>query len=144
MSKDKKIKNATSSYIDNIRVNESVASADEVIRHLNTFALITKSPESLNGRSALGLQLSRVGGELMFQRGNKVPEVADVLKRKELFSICGKLVGHYHIAGWLRVACSYIKRRASGARWEDPVGEQSMLMIKEVIERERKLVCVRC
>ncbi|XP_068224614.1 uncharacterized protein [Palaemon carinicauda] len=109
------------------------ASADEVIRHLNTFGLITKLPESINGGAALGLQLQRVGGELMFQRGNKVPKVADMLTRRELFSVCGTLVGHYPIAGWLRIACSYIKRRASGARWEDPVGEQSMMMVKEVI-----------
>ncbi|XP_068216319.1 uncharacterized protein [Palaemon carinicauda] len=111
------------------------ASADEVIRHLNTFGLITKFPESLNGDVALELQLQRVGGELIFQRGNKVPEVADMLTRRELFSVCVILVGHYPIAGWLRVACSYIERRASGARWEDPVGEQSIMMIKEVIER---------
>lgn len=135
LSKDEKIRKATSSYIDDILVNESVASADEVIRHLNAYGLVTKSPESLNGGAALGLRLSRVGGELMFRRGNSVPEVADMLTRRELFSICGTLVGHYPIAGWLRVACSYIKRRAAGARWEDPVGEQSMLMIKEVIER---------
>ncbi|XP_068224113.1 uncharacterized protein [Palaemon carinicauda] len=135
LSKDEKIERATSSYIDDILVNESIASADEVIRHLNTFGLITKSPESLNGGAALGLQLQRVGGELMFERGNTVPEVADMLTRRELFSVCGTLVGHYPIAGWLRIACSYIKRRASGARWEDPVGEQSMMMVKEVIER---------
>lgn len=135
LSKDEKIKKATSSYIDDILVNESIASADEVIRHLNTFGLISKSPESLDGGAALGLRLSRVGGELIFQRGNQVPEVADMLTRRELFSICGKLVGHYPIAGWLRVSCSYIKRRAAGARWEDPVGEQSMSMIKEVLER---------
>lgn len=135
LSKDDKIKRATSSYIDDILVNETIASADEVIRHLNTFGLITKPLESLDGGAALGLRLSRVGGELMFRRGNKVPEVADMLTRRELFSICGTLVGHYPIAGWLRVACSYIKRRAGGAQWEDPVGEQSMLMIKEVIEK---------
>ncbi|XP_068224554.1 uncharacterized protein [Palaemon carinicauda] len=115
-------------------VTDVCTSADEVIRHLNTFGLITKLPESLNGGAALGLQLQRVGGELMFQRGNKVPKVADMLTRRELFSVCGTLVGHYPIAGWLRIACSYIKRRASGARWEDPVGEQSMMMVKEVIE----------
>ncbi|XP_068231906.1 uncharacterized protein [Palaemon carinicauda] len=63
LSKDEKIERATNSYIDDILVNESIASTDEVIRHLNTFGLITKSPESLNGGAALGLQLQRVGGE---------------------------------------------------------------------------------
>ena len=81
MSKDEKIKRATSSYTDGILVNKSVASADEVITHLNTLGLITKFPGSLNGRAALGYRLLRVGRELMFQKGNKVPEVADMLTR---------------------------------------------------------------
>ncbi|KAK4318086.1 hypothetical protein Pmani_010884 [Petrolisthes manimaculis] len=135
LSKDEKVRRATKSYVDDIIVNESVASVEEVIRHLNVYGLITKSPESLDGGAALGLRLSRVAGELMFQRGNTVPEVSDMLTRRELFSICGKLVGHYPIAGWLRVACSFIKRSAAGARWEGHIGEKSMMMIKDVIER---------
>ena len=27
-----------------------------------------------------------------------------------MFSLCGKLVGHCPVAGWLRVACSFVKR----------------------------------
>ena len=54
----------------------------------------------------------------MFSRGNKIPEVKGDLSRRELFSVCGKLVGHYPIAGWLRVACSYVKRVAEGVRWD--------------------------
>lgn len=40
LSKDEKIKRATSSYVDDILVNELVASADEVISHLNKFGLM--------------------------------------------------------------------------------------------------------
>ncbi|KAF2343958.1 hypothetical protein FHG87_025286 [Trinorchestia longiramus] len=129
------IKNATSSYIDDILVDETKVSVTEVVSHLNKFGLITKVPEALDGGAVLGLRLSKVGEELMFHRGNKIPEIADALTRRELFSACGTLVGHYPIAGWLRVTCSFIKRRAEGSHWEDFVGEHAMSMIREVIER---------
>ena len=61
------------------------------------------------------------------------------LTSRGLFSIYGKLVGHYPVAGWLRVACSYVKRRAEEGRWDDYVGEEAARMLAEVIARvERK------
>ena len=69
----------------------------------------------------------------MFSRGNEIPEVKGDLSRRELFSVCGKLVGHYPIAGWLRVACSYVKRVAEGVRWDDQVGERTVTMVKEML-----------
>ena len=64
-----------------------------------------------------GLKVLRNGrGELAFTRGNEVPSVPENLTRRGFFSICGKLVGHYPVAGWLRMACSYVKRRAEGGR----------------------------
>lgn len=138
LAKSKKVEAATSSYIDDILVSESQVSAAEVIRHLSDFGLVTKSPESLDGGAALGLKIDRnKAGELMFRRGNEVPVLPANLTRRELFSVCGKLVGHYPIAGWLRVACSFIKRIAAGVRWDDHVGEPAMKMIREVVERVR-------
>ena len=58
------------------------------------------------------------------------------MTRRELFSICGKLYGHYPVAGWLRVVCSYLKRHAEGERWEDFVGnvvrDRLRLVVAEV------------
>ena len=54
---------------------------------------------------------------------------------RELLSICGKLVGHYPMAGCLCVACSYVKRRAEGGRCDDYVGEEAASMLAEVIAR---------
>ena len=64
--------------------------------------------------------------------------------RRGLFSICGKLVGHYPVAGWLSVSCSYVKRRAERGRWDDYVGEEAatgvLLEIGGVVaEEERRL-----
>ena len=53
-------------------------------------------------------------GELAFTRGNEVPLVPGNLTRRGLFSICGKLVGHYPVAGWLRVACSLCEAEGRG------------------------------
>ena len=58
-----------------------------------------------------------------------------VLTREKLFSICGKVVGHYPIVGWARVACSYIKRVAEGKAWKDPVGGLANKMCIEMMTR---------
>lgn len=117
LGKRKDVEAGTSSYIDDIIVDETVVTIADVVEHLKGFGLATKSPEPLEGGSALGLRLERDrSGELTFRRGNKIPEVGEELSRRELFSACGRLVGHYPIVGWLRVACSYVKRRAEGVR----------------------------
>ena len=75
-------------------------------------------------------------GELFWRRGGGIPfpsVVGDVLSRRELFSICGQLVGHYPVAGSLRVACSFIKRVSEGQRWEDDVGDASRGMLRELL-----------
>ena len=48
--------------------------------------------------------------------------------------MCGKLVGHHPIAGWLRVACSYVKRR-TGVRWDDKVGRKTTEMMQDILMR---------
>ena len=102
------------------------------MEHLEKFGFTTKPPEPLEGggRATLGLKLEKNRtGELVFRRGNEIPEVGEVLSRRELYSVCGRLVGHYPIAGWLRVACSYIKRKAAGVRWESKVGQETVKMM---------------
>jgi ribonuclease HI len=139
LSKDERIERATSHYIDDIMVNEDVASAEEVVAHLARFGLEAKTPEALAGGRVLGLRLNECqSGELIFSRGNTLPESIDVgITRRQLFSLCGKLVGHYPIVGWLRLACSYIKRLAEGYMWDDPIGEKAEEIVRELLE------CVR-
>lgn len=136
LGKRKDVEMGTSSYIDDILVDETVVTAAQVVKHLTKFGLATKAPELLEGSAALGLKLRRdKSGELIFRRGNEIPEVGEELSRRELFSACGRLVGHYPIAGWLRVACSYVKRRAEGVRWDDKVGQETVEMMKDIVER---------
>lgn len=139
LGKSKRVEQATSSYIDDILVKVSQVTAIDVIEHLRKYGLITKAPESLDGGAALGLKLhANERGVLNFSRGNEVPHVPDRLVRRSLFSICGKLVGHYPIAGWLRVACSYVKRTAEGSGWDDYVGDRTVAMVREMLDCVRR------
>ena len=141
LKQDERVEAGTDSYIDDICVNTDVVSAEEVAVHLQRYGLEAKPPENLDGGRALGLAISQANsGELLFGRGNEIPQIEDGEKitRRKLFSICGQLVGHYPIGGWLRVACSFVKRESEGKRWEDWVGERAQGMIGEVLQRVRE------
>ena len=138
LSLDEAVFAGTSSYIDDIIVNENIVTAERVVAHLQKYGLETKPPEDLEGGRVLGLCLHRNDrdGTLRFRRGNSLPNFpCENLTRRELFSICGRLVGHYPICGWLRVACSYVKRESEGYRWEDWVGEKTQRLVHELLDR---------
>ena len=64
-----------------------------------------------------------------------------VATRRNVFSLCGKLVGHLPVGGWLRVAVAFIKRRASDVTtgWDDKIDDAPLNpRIKEVLTRVRK------
>jgi hypothetical protein len=138
LSLDDRVSRGTDSYLDDIIVDESVVTADEVAAHLGRYGLQAKPSEDLDGGRVLGLKLHRTTDNLLaFKRGGEIPEVNanEKLSRRQLFSIFGKLVGHYPVCGWLRVACSYIKRLSEGKSWDDYVGDECGLKILEVVER---------
>ena len=144
LRKDQEIEAATSSYIDDIHVDETKAPADRVKEHLEKHGLEAKEPEELEGGSALGLKLRRSPeGKLLFSRANEIPEVGQTMTRRELFSMCGKLVGHYPRAGWLRVASSYVKHHAEGVKWGDDIGEAARERVREMVEEVRTNDTVR-
>ena len=122
-------------------VNTSLVPASRVVVHLKLKenGLVAKEPEAFEGGAVLGLKLRNADdGQLEFERANTIPEVSQGLTWKELFSICGKLVGHYPKAGWLRVACSYVKRHAKRDSWDDYVGDGIRDRMKETVEEARK------
>ena len=94
LSRDERINRATDYYVDDIVVQEDVATAEEVVEHLKRFGLETKEPENLADNRIFGLKLQTDrNGILGFCRGKEVPEV-DMTKpvtRRQLFSFCGKL-----------------------------------------------------
>ena len=141
LAQSEQVKQGTDHFMDDIIVQENIVTAAEVAAHLQRYGLETKPPEPLDGGRVLGLQLKRDDrGDLQFSRGNEVPtaDLQSGLTRRELFSICGRLVGHYPVCSWLRVACSYIKRRSEGVRWEEDVGMDVRLMLDELLKRVRE------
>ena len=58
LTKNKRIQRATSTYIDDVYVDESIAPAARVKEHLHSFGLLSKEPERLqDGARVLGLQV---------------------------------------------------------------------------------------
>lgn len=85
---------------------------------------MSKLPESLEGGTTLRLWLNTGGqGRLMFSRDNEISELESVagVNKQFVFSICLKLLKHYPVAGWLQLACSFIKRMRSKDGWGDAV-----------------------
>ena len=65
--------------------------------------------------------------------GQKVLGLRDGAKstwpaRRSVFSVCGKLVGHFPVCGWLRVAMVAIKRRATSVSsgWDNEVRDAAL------------------
>ena len=82
--------------------------------HLYSFGLLINEPERLqDGARVLGLQVWGEDNSLYWRRGNKIPDMPRVITRRNIFSLCGKLVGHLPVGGWLHVAVVFIKQRAS-------------------------------
>ena len=65
IGQDKTVDSATSSYVDDIFVNESVCSAAQVKMHLELFGLTCKDPEQLSsGARVLGVYVWEEHGKL--------------------------------------------------------------------------------
>ena len=112
LTKDDAGKIATGSYINDVLVENARVTSEKMRDHINTYGLTAKPSEWLENGMAQGLKIQWIkAGKLMFRRGNEIPEVMDGLTKRELFSVCRKLVGDYSIVGWLRTACSFIKRK---------------------------------
>ena len=124
LKKDEKVGVGPSSYIADIYVNRGVVTGEAVVDHLQKHGLTAKAPAALDGEAALGLRLRRGDdGRLVFGRANDTPDVPGGLTKKELLSVCGKLVDHNPVAEWLRAVCSYMKRQAERDRWRDYVAD---------------------
>lgn len=144
LHKDDLVKAGTSSYVDDIYVAADTVSGQAVVEHLRLHGLIAKDPEKLDGGSALGLRVKlEDDGRMSFRRANEIPDVGDRMTKRELFSLCGKLVGHYPIAGWLRPVCSFVKRHADGDQWDDYIGDEARERMREVVREVQKADPVR-
>jgi len=141
LSLDDCVLRATDHYIDDIVVKETIASAEEVCQHLAKYGLETKKPFGLNDGRLLGIALKQNNhGALQMSRTTPLTDIsADFvrLNKRELFSLCGRLVGHHPVAGWLGLQCSFLKRLGCGRAWDSPVGETVSMLAKELLAKAR-------
>ncbi|KAG1670086.1 Exosome complex component MTR3 [Nymphon striatum] len=141
LSMDERVRRGTDHYIDDIVVRESVLSAQELREHLARYGLESKAPEGLDGGRVLGISLRKgSGGHLEMSRGMALSEIVmdqSRLTKRGLFSLCGRLVGHYPVAGWLRPCCSFLKRLGCGGSWDEPVESFVGELAKELLVRAR-------
>ncbi|XP_065652813.1 uncharacterized protein LOC136080131 [Hydra vulgaris] len=94
------VKKACDNYIDDIFVDESVETAENVAKYLEKFGLQCKPPEEL-------------------EKGRK-------------------LIGHYPVAGSLRLQASYIKRLDGNIPWNEYVSEDCKEKMNELLHRSEK------
>ena len=89
----------------------------------------------------LGLQVYEKVGTLRWKQGSQIPEIPNRLTRRRIFSLCGKLVGHFLVCGWLKVAVAFIKRLATAVTkgWDDRIKITSLSQIlAETLTRVRE------
>ena len=125
IGQDETVSRATSSYVDDIFVNESVCPAAQVKTHLERFGLTCKNPEQLSsGARVLGVYVWEERGKLRWRCDSERPKVSNVLTRRAVFSVCGRLTGHFPVCGWLRVAAAFVKRRANAVTTDPTKGRR--------------------
>ena len=138
------VRSGTDAYMDDIIVNCDLVSFSRVMDHLAQYGLVTKQAEMINGARALGLQIRQSKlGQRMWSRGNDLPVVPESVKLRELFSVCGMLTGYYPVAGWLRIACSFVKSHSDGSRWDDLIWDTACAMLRDIIQKVEQQDSVR-
>lgn len=141
LSFDRTIFEAASPYLDDILVNESKVSAETVIEHLACYGLSCKPVDRVgSGTRLLGMHVWKESSGLFWKRENQIPVMQQRLTRRDVFSICGQLTSHLPVCGWLRVAASYIKRRANAATtsWDESIEDSAIFtMLGETLQKIR-------
>lgn len=132
---DKSVRAGTDSYIDDIVVNEEVVKAERVVSLLRQYGLEAKPAVSLSGARVLGLRVREKNGRFVWERDNSIAGPTEEMTKRELFSWCGKLVGHFPVASWLRPCCSYLKRLANGSGWDSKVNDRVVSLAQDLWNR---------
>ena len=121
---------------------ERVLSMWHVWRNISTAS--ASSARSWRGsrmmRECLGYRAAERITLCIGEEGTK-SQICLVSSHDGTFSLCGKLVGHLPVGGWLHVAVAFIKRRTSDITtgWYDKIDNAPLnTMIKEVLTRMHK------
>lgn len=140
ISENDRVHAAVSSYIDDLYVDESKISGNEVRAHFAAWGLETKPVQHLGPgqRGKVRVLGVCVDENQRWGRDSVLSQVDEnTLTRRQVHSIVGEWVGHLPVAGWLRVACGYVQRMTAemGAAWDDRVSPEVMGILKDISAR---------
>uniref|UniRef100_A0A5S6R5T4 Reverse transcriptase domain-containing protein n=1 Tax=Trichuris muris TaxID=70415 RepID=A0A5S6R5T4_TRIMR len=142
LSQDQVVERGTSTYTDDILVNENVVKARRVEEHLARYGLTCKPHEHVvNGAHVLGLKVLGLDRKLVWKRDNPVPRVSDRLTRRSVFSYCSRLVGNLPVCGWFRIAAAFVKRKVNSTttNWDEVVNDVELwTLLTEIADEVRK------
>ena len=94
----------------------------------------------------LGVYVWEERGRLRWRRDSERPKVPNVLTRHAVFSVFGRLTGHFPACGWLRVAAAFVT-----TGWDDETQDPMLRrMLDEIVMRSsqtdpaRGVWCANC
>ena len=142
LNSDPRVRENTDSYIDDIYVYETTITVDEIRMLFEKFSLKCKKPENLSMDKevrVLGVKVFKDKNSVRWMRDNHFKDeiVAESISRRELYSLCGQLVGIHPVAGWLRPSCSYMKRLSEG-KWDEKIDVELFEKIKFVLKKVKE------
>ena len=45
------------------------------------------------------------------------------------------LTGHYPVDGWLRIACSFVKRHSDSSRWDYLIEDTACAIVRDIVQK---------
>ena len=100
LSQEEAVGYAASAHIEDIYVNEDVMPGTSGREHLARFGLERKDLERLeDGARVLGLVVAMEHGKLRWKRRSMIPGALYIVTRWAVFSLYGRLVGHFPVCG---------------------------------------------
>lgn len=138
LAQNEEFANAVSCYIDDLFIDESKVKAHQVRTHLANWGLQTKEPVYLGDPGGIRVLGVRVNNDFSWSRDNPLPSlVSDSYTRRQIHSIIGEVIGHFPVAGWLRVCCSFLQRLTalSMCDWDDEVPGCIQNLVHHMMQR---------
>lgn len=119
--------------------------AEEVRNHQKKFGLQCKAAEHIGGGAdgvrMLGIRVHSNKDGIWWRRDNDLGDVPDVITRRSIFSMCGRIVSHLPVCGPLRVAAAYLKRKANAvsSSWDSKIDDERVIrMARDLMQRVRE------
>ena len=92
-------------------------------------------PFHLKYARVLGLRLYSQNGSYKWKRDNAIEPLPTRATKRDVFSSCGKLLGHFPVASWLRPMCGFLKRGVAEGGWNEEIDESTRRLADDLWRR---------